>query len=133
MINLGGDATTLKVEGEENVSVYRAMKGDAPSAHQRHFCSRCGSHLWAFNPSWPELVHPVASAIDTPLPTPPAKVHMMLGSKAGWVVVSSAEGDARFDEYPAESLAAFHEARGYADGQEPTTERSALQDLEPDA
>ncbi|MFT5357894.1 MAG: hypothetical protein ACI9KE_005131 [Polyangiales bacterium] len=115
MINLSGEAATLSIEGEEFVAIYRAMNGDEPSAHQRHFCSLCGSHLWAFNPNWPELLHPVASAIDTPLPRPPASVHMMLGSKADWVQVTSAEGDACFDEYPKESLAAYHEARGYSD------------------
>lgn len=116
MINLGGDATTLEVEGEEHVAVYRAMvdRGDGPvrSHHQRHFCARCGTHLWAFHPDWPEIVHPVASAIDSELPVPPENVHMMVGSKASWVAIEGRDGDVQFDGYPRESLADWHERRG---------------------
>ena len=68
-INLGADAGTLKVEGGENISVYEATSQDR-GAPERNFCRRCGSFLWLFNPMWPDLVHPFASAIDTPLPKP---------------------------------------------------------------
>lgn len=111
-INLGGDAATLRVQGQEHVRVYRAMREQggvrAPSRHARHFCGTCGSHLWAQHDDWPALVHPVAGAIDTPLPSPPSLVHMMLGSKAPWVRVESGDGDACFDSYPAQSLADWH-------------------------
>ena len=76
-INLSGDASTLTVEGEENLRVYRALirrVGESepkPSSARRHFCGECGSHLWLSDPHWPELVHPLASAVDTPLPVPP--------------------------------------------------------------
>jgi hypothetical protein len=63
-------------------------------------------------PSGSELVHPHTSAIDTPLPLPPAHVHMMLGSKAPWVEVEGHAGDSCFDEYPDCSLAEWHQARG---------------------
>jgi hypothetical protein len=43
--------------------------------------SVCGSALWVWDPRWPELVHPFASAIDTELPVPPKRNHMMLSSK----------------------------------------------------
>lgn len=121
MINLGGDASTLQVEGEEHVRVYRAeLERDGKkvrSAHQRHFCGECGCHLWAFNERWPEFVHPVASAIDTSLPRPPARVHMMEGSKAPWVDVDalSQPQDEHFEAYPARSLARFHRDHGYED------------------
>jgi hypothetical protein len=42
------------------------------------------SALWLWDPTWPELVHPFASAIDTDLPVPPERTHLMLGSKASW-------------------------------------------------
>lgn len=84
-------------------------------AGSRLFCGECGSHLWAQHEAWPDLVHPVASAIDTPLPVPPAYVHMMVGSKAPWVEIEGREGDACFDEYPGQSLAAWHRAHGYRD------------------
>lgn len=111
-INLGGDAATLQVEGREHVRVYRAMRETdgvtAPSRHARHFCGTCGSHLWAAHDDWPALVHPVAGAIDTPLPPAPSSVHLMLGSKAGWVRVEGDATDPRFDGYPALSLAEWH-------------------------
>jgi hypothetical protein len=116
LVNLGGDATTLEVEGREHVAVYRAMvdRGDGPvrSKHERHFCRACGCHLWAFHPNWPELLHPVAGAIDTPLPEPPERVHMMVGSKASWVALEEREGDERFEAYPRKSLADWHRSRG---------------------
>ena len=115
-INLGADAGTLKVKGKRYLRVYRAQLSDADGAHassaQRHFCSRCGSALWVWDPTWPDLVHPHASAIDTPLPVPPAHVHMMLGSKATWVEPEGKPGDQHFDAYPDMSLAQWHERHG---------------------
>ncbi|GAC1630208.1 MAG: GFA family protein [Nevskia sp.] len=117
-INLGGEHASLRVRGRKHVGEYRARIKDKTTGRtrlspaRRHFCSRCGSALWAWDPRWPELVHPQASAIDTPLPVPPQQVHIMLGSKAAWVEVPAARGDQRFDEYPQESLAAWHERLG---------------------
>ena len=76
-INIMGEAATLRVEGEDQVSVYRVRRDDAPSSTRRHFCGRCGSALWVSDPAWPDLVHPFASAIDTDLPRPPERVHIM--------------------------------------------------------
>lgn len=116
LINIEADANTLEVEGREHMRVYQAMierDGErAQSRHERHFCGECGCHLWAFNERWPELLHPVAGAIDTPLPSCGESVHMMMGSKAGWVPVEGKPGDAKFDGYPEESLAAWHDKRG---------------------
>ncbi|KAF1008365.1 MAG: hypothetical protein GAK32_02129 [Pseudomonas fluorescens] len=106
-INLGADAASLKVQGREAISVYRAT----PAA-ERHFCSRCGTALWVYSPEWPTLIHPFASAIDTPLPVPPEHTHLMLDSKAGWVEVNLRPGDLQFDEYPEESIAQWHERLG---------------------
>jgi hypothetical protein len=60
-------------------------------------------------------VHPVASAVDTPLPAPPSRVHMMLAYKAPWVEVEAKGEDACFDEYPDVSLAEWHDARGLSE------------------
>ena len=117
-INLGGDHDTLEVEGREHVKVYRARTGVTSdeegglSMARRHFCSECGSALWVWDPRWPDLVHPFASAIDTALSVPPERTHLMLGSKASWVEVWAGPGDRRFDEYPDESIAGWHERRG---------------------
>lgn len=112
-INLGADFSTLVVTGKRFLRKYQAKidRGDTveTSSGQRHFCGRCGSALWLYDPTWPELVHPHASAIDTPLPVPPANVHIMLGSMASWVHVEGKKGDVRFDEYPDFSLAEWHQ------------------------
>jgi len=114
-INLGGDFSTLKIKGKENISVYQALITDPKtretrqSPAQRSFCKHCGTALWAWDPRWPELVHPHAGAIDTPLPVPPQHVHLMLDSRAAWVEPQIEEEDLQFDEYPDESLAAWHE------------------------
>ena len=120
-INLGADARTLKVmKGKRDLRVYRAVlpdesgSGTHESSAERHFCARCGSALWLWDPTWPDLVHPHASAIDTLLPGPPAHVHIMLGSKAPWVEVEGRPDDARFDVYPDFSLAEWHERRRLA-------------------
>jgi hypothetical protein len=75
-INLGGDASTLRVRGKTHVGRFHAVirepgKRPVRSKAFRHFCLKCGSPLWLWDPRWPELVHPNASAIDTPLPKPP--------------------------------------------------------------
>ena len=117
-INLGADFRTMKVTGRRHLRVYRAEMPDKTgggthaSSGERHFCARCGSALWLWDPSWPDLVHPHASAIDTPLPAAPEHVHMMLGSKAPWVPVEGTPADARFDAYPDVSLAEWHARRG---------------------
>jgi hypothetical protein len=120
-INLGGDHATLEVEGREHVAIYQARLVDEASGKQsvsparRHFCRNCGSALWVWDPRWPELVHPFASAIDTDLPAPPERTHLMLGSKASWVEVPAGTDDQRFDAYPDESIAAWHQRLGLED------------------
>lgn len=112
-INLGGDYASLQVEGSEHLSVYRAKMDDGQvSTGQRHFCKLCGTALWLYDPTWPDLVHPHAGAIDTPLPSPPSVTHMMLGSKPDWVEAHVKLGDLSFDGYPKESLAEWHERHG---------------------
>ncbi|MGY4515828.1 GFA family protein [Lysobacter sp. HA18] len=120
-INLGARMDTLQVEGRDHIGVYNAriQQDDGSirtSSGQRNFCTGCGSALWLFDPEWPELVHPHASAIDTALPEPPDRVHMMLGSKANWVRVPSGAHDMHFDEYPDESLEDWDRRHGMYDG-----------------
>lgn len=115
-INLSGEFATLQIEGREHLRVYRARLEDGErSLAERNFCELCGSALWLWDPRWPELVHPHASAIDTPLPIPPERTHLMLGSKASWVQVRDDPQDKCFDEYPDESIAEWHERLGLTD------------------
>jgi hypothetical protein len=117
-INLSGRYKTLKVTGKKYIGVYRALVADEDSGEpvkssaRRSFCKKCGSALWLWDPTWPDLVHPHASAIDTPLPVPPERTHLMLGSKASWVAVQAGPRDKKFDEYPEESIAAWHKRLG---------------------
>ena len=117
-INLGADHSTLKVDGEDKITVFHAKilneeNGTIEeSPGERRFCSLCGSALWVWDPRWPELVHPFASAIDTDLPVPPDNTHMMLASRPAWVVPAVADGDRSFDAYPDESLAQWHQRHG---------------------
>ena len=117
-INLGADFSSLKVGGREHVRVYRATIQDdktgerAKSPAERSFCGHCGSALWVWDPRWPDLLHPFASAIDTELPVPPERTHLMLGSRASWVPVEAHDDDKRFDAYPDESIAEWHSRLG---------------------
>ena len=120
-INLGAVARSMKVTGKRFLRIYRARLdgGDRAgethlSSARRYFCSRCGSALWVWDPTWPELVHPHAGAIDTPLPVPPQNVHCMVGSKASWVEVEGRRGDPCFELYPEMSLAQWHRSKGLA-------------------
>lgn len=120
-INLSGDADTLEIQGKEHLSIYQAKQIDpstkevSESPAQRSFCKICGSHLWSWDPRWPELLHPQAGAIDTELPEAPEHTHLMLGSKASWVPITQSENDQYFDEYPTESIAAWHERLNLTD------------------
>jgi hypothetical protein len=121
-INLGAATQSMKVTGKRYLGIYRACL-PVEGSHQtrvsearRYFCSKCGSALWVWDPRWPELVHPHAGAIDTPLPAAPENVHIMLGSKASWVKVEGGAGDPQFDAYPPMSLAQWHKAKGLRDG-----------------
>jgi hypothetical protein len=78
------------------------------STGERNFCKKCGSALWLYDPTWPDLVHPFASAVDSDLPKPPQKTHLMLKYKANWVEPNVAKGDLEFDLYPEESIADWH-------------------------
>jgi hypothetical protein len=115
-INLSGDAATLEVKGRRALGVYAAeIEHDGhceKSSGQRHFCKRCAAALWLYDPTWPELVHPFASAIDTPLPVPPERVHLMLRYKAPWVEPQIGPKDQVFDEYPEQSIEDWHKSRG---------------------
>ncbi|KAJ7712356.1 Mss4-like protein [Mycena metata] len=90
-ILLGGHFGTLKIEqGKEHLGVYKAvMNRDTPEEHiagsERNFCPKCATMLWVYHKTWPELVHPYAAAIDSPLQTPEKMVCLMTDSKPDYV------------------------------------------------
>jgi hypothetical protein len=112
-VNIGGDTASMQVVGREHITIYHAKirnpgEPEETSTAERHFCKHCGSALWLYSPEWPELIHPFASAVDTPLPVPPEYTHLMLEFKAPWVEIQKKPRDKEFDEYPEESLADWH-------------------------
>ena len=113
-INIMGVAETLSIKGRKALRIYRAEICDddgnncETSSGERNFCGKCGSALWMFSPEWPEFVHPFASAIDTPLPLPPVRTHLMLKYKASWVEPVIRKGDLEFQEYPVLSIEDWH-------------------------
>jgi hypothetical protein len=104
-VNIMGEADSLKVSGKANLAVYRPKQG------RRHFCRKCGSALWVWDKRWAAWIYPFASAIDTPLPLPRERQHILLDSKASWVRVPSGPGEKRFRAYPREAIADWHRKR----------------------
>jgi len=116
-INIMADTATLEVEGEDSIGVFHAEIRDGSgncetSRGERRFCNSCGTALWVFDPAWPELIHPFASAIDSDLPKAGEKTHLMLRFKADWVEPDIGPRDQRFDDYPEESIEEWHRKRG---------------------
>lgn len=112
-INLGARTETLRIEGEAHIHCYNPSTGEtgtgATAGSGRRFCGRCGSPLWNFDERWPDLVHPHAGAVDSDLPEPTERTHIMLDSAANWVQPDIRDQDLQFANYPDESLADWHQ------------------------
>ncbi len=113
VINLGGYADSMSCDGRAFVSTYRAelidkTGGKKKSTAERNFCKECGSALWLWDPKWPELIHPFASAIDTDLPMAPEQTHLMVAYKASWVQCFVKREDKFYKDYPEESIEDWH-------------------------
>lgn len=114
-INIMAEAGTLKVQGQEAVTVYRALRepGDSEvSEAMRHFCGQCGSCLWISDPRWPDRVYPFASAVDTPLLAPPEQTHIMEASRCGWAEEPTSARVKHCEQYPEESIQGWHDRLG---------------------
>ena len=112
-INIMGEADTLKVRGARNLTVYHArLSTKRRSPGRRHFCKKCGSVLWVWDPRWPQWVYPFASAIDTRLPKPREIQHVFLNYAEPWVEVPRRKRDRYFREFPREAIIDWHRKRG---------------------
>jgi len=105
-INIMGKTGTLRVKGRTRI--YHATRGGP----DRHFCPKCGSALWLWDRHWAQWLYPFASAIDTKLPAPKERQHIMLGSKARWVAIPKGRNERRFREFSKESIIDWHRRRG---------------------
>jgi len=83
-----------------------------PSPARRHFCKLCRSALWIDDSRFPNRICPLASAIDTALPVPPERVHMMVDFAAPWVTVPAGRGDRRFPRNRNETMLDWHRRHG---------------------
>ena len=112
-INIMADNASMKITDPDQARmVYRAKLEEGEiSLAERSFCGRCGSPLWLWDPRWPELIHPIASAIDSGLPVPAESTHIVLGSKAAWVVPAIGPQDRLFEGYPDQSIEDWHRTR----------------------
>ena len=116
-INLSAESSTLVIKDKSAVGVFQAAIQDEDGSTrrgsaERSFCTRCGTPLWVYDPTWPELLHPFASAIDTPLPSAPATTHLLLADKPAWVKVELGRDDLAFDAFPEESIEDWHRRHG---------------------
>lgn len=113
-INIMGIANTLKVKGKQFISIYQARLTPSKkskskvSPGQRHFCKKCASCLWMFDPRWSSFIYPFASAIDTKLPKPPKDVCIMLDSSVDWCDVPTTKKADHFKKYPELSIEDWH-------------------------
>ena len=112
-INLSAVTSSLEIHGRDAIGVYQAEIAEADGAcrlstGERNFCTRCATALWLYDPTWADLIHPFASAIDTPLPKAPARTHLKLEDKPGWVPLETAPHDLAFDDFPEESIEGWH-------------------------
>ncbi|KAF8625927.1 hypothetical protein AX17_006653 [Amanita inopinata Kibby_2008] len=113
-INLGAHSKTLKIlQGKEHIRVYNAiLYRDTPhqrtGSSERNFCSKCSSMLWLYDEHWPELLHPFASAIDSPeLPPPDEMVCLRLDSKPAYVRLPEGKKEV-YEKYKGLSIESWH-------------------------
>ena len=97
------------MRGRKHLGVYHAVLREpgrraTRSPAGRRFCVKCGSPLWLWDPRWPELIHPHASAIDSELPKPPEVVEIGLAWAPSWVDAPGGPGHVQFAHMPDESL-----------------------------
>lgn len=118
-INIMAEAATLRVRGEEHITVYRSSlndrdryDSDGKGFSRRHFCRHCGTMLWNYNPLYEQWIYPFASCIDTPLPVAPEHRHTMLKHKVSWAEVPEGPGETRHEQYADVGIEDWHRQRG---------------------
>ena len=67
--------------------------------------------LWLWDKTWPQLIHPFASAIDTELKVPEKMVCVLANSKPAWVRWPEGEKSVH-NVYGEDSLEGWHKKNG---------------------
>jgi hypothetical protein len=105
--NVLATASTLRVVGTESVTEFAG-----PDTTRSRFCSRCGSMLWLTIDAASDFVYPFASAIDTPLPEPPERVHVFTLEAPAWARPPSTSDDLAVERNTRESIEEWHRRHG---------------------
>ena len=104
-------ASTLRVSGEGALTEFAA-----PDSTRTRFCSVCGSALYLTIDAAPDFVYPFASAVDTPLPVPPERVHVFTAEAPAWARPPSSAQDLSVERNTRESIDGWHRRHGLAEG-----------------
>ncbi|CAF2534220.1 unnamed protein product [Rotaria sp. Silwood2] len=122
--NIMGEYSTFKLkQGQEFVKIYQVKLSETESGknessntklspHKRHFCSECGSYLWAYHDAYPQWIYPFASSIDTPLPKPDQYYHIMTDFKLNHVEIPTGKNIHTYPSYPDGSIEEWHKIHG---------------------
>ena len=105
--NVLAQSSTLRVEGAEHLTEFAAA-----DTTRTRFCSRCGSAMYLTIDAAPDFVYPFASAIDTPLPEPPERVHVFTSEAPAWARPSSGRDDLTVERNTNESIEGWHRRKG---------------------
>jgi len=101
--NVLAQASSLRVDGAAPLPAYAA-----PDSTRTRFCSRCGSALYLTIDAAPDYVYPFASAVDTPLPEPPERVHVFTLEAPAWTRPSASPADLSVERNTRESIEEWH-------------------------
>jgi hypothetical protein len=101
--NILAQASSLAVEGADELTEYAA-----PDTTRTRFCSRCGSALYLTIDAAPDFVYPFASAVDSPLPEPPERVHVFTVEAPAWARPPSSPDDYSTERNTRESIDEWH-------------------------
>lgn len=108
--NVLAQASSLHVEGAEVLTEFAAA-----DTTRTRFCSRCGSAVYLTLDAAPDFVYPFASAIDTPLPEPPERVHVFTVDAPAWAAPPRSPDDYGVERNTKESIEAWHRRHGLLD------------------
>jgi len=107
-VNVLADAGTIQLSGELEPTRYEHPVEPVVTT----FCPRCGSPLLLEINGFPDWVYPFASAVDTPLPTPPEYIHVRTEERPAWVPRIGSPDDPEFETNTDESMAEWHRRLG---------------------
>ena len=105
--NVLAQTSTLQVTGADALTEFAA-----PDATRTRFCSRCGSALYLTIDAVTDFVYPFASAIDTPLPEPPERLHVFTAEAPAWARPPSGPEDLAVERNTNESVEGWHRRHG---------------------